>query len=88
MGDKERALEFFNSIRGRYIMAQALYYGVRELRAVEPEIMQEKSNIEDMEYLQECVFGEFPDVIFKPLAEEGIRNAESVEDATKKKTMP
>lgn len=48
----EEALEFAGSVRGNLILSQALYYGIKALEAVEPEFMQEKSNIADMRYLQ------------------------------------
>jgi len=48
---QEQALEFASSQRGNYIVAQALYYGIKALEAVKPEHMQEKSNISDMKYL-------------------------------------
>jgi hypothetical protein len=39
--------------RGKFIIAQALHYGIKSLKDVKPEVMQERSNIEDMEVLQE-----------------------------------
>jgi len=57
------AVEFLNSGRGKYIMAQALYYGIKSLESVEPKVMQERSNIEDMEYLRDNLF-KFPDFMF------------------------
>lgn len=51
-GTPEQALEFAGSPRGNLILSQALYYGIKALEAVEPEFMQEKSNIADMRYLQ------------------------------------
>jgi len=62
MSDSD-AIEFLMSGRGKYIMAQALYYGIKSLKAVEPEILQERSNIEDMEYLRDNLF-KFPDFMF------------------------
>lgn len=53
------AWELLNSPRGTYIMSQALHYAIKALKAVEPEIMQERSNIEDMEMLREAYFN-FP----------------------------
>jgi len=44
------ALEFRNSPRGQFIMAQALYLGVKALYSY-PEPMREVSNAMDMEYL-------------------------------------
>jgi hypothetical protein len=51
-GTPEQALEFAGSPRGNLILSQALYYGIKALEAVEPEYMQEKSNIADMRFLQ------------------------------------
>ena len=60
---KDEAIEFFLSTRGQYIMAQALHYAIKSLESVEPEIMQEKSNIDDMKFLQENLFS-FPAILF------------------------
>lgn len=62
MNDDERrevARTLLQSIRGRYILSQALHYAIRDLKRVEPDYMQEKSNIEDMEILQEVYFSIF-----------------------------
>jgi len=55
--------EFLSSGRGTYIMAQALYHGIKALESVEPEVMREKSNIEDMKYLRDSLFN-YPDILF------------------------
>lgn len=47
----DMALELLQSIRGRLLMGQALHYAIKSLKAVEPPIMQERSNIEDMEMI-------------------------------------
>ena len=60
---KDEAIEFFLSTRGQYIMAQALYYAVKALESVEPAIMRENSNIEDMKFLQENLYT-FPSILF------------------------
>jgi len=52
----EEASKFMRSMRGRYILSQALHYGVKALKAVQPAVKQETSNIEDMEYLQQTLF--------------------------------
>ena len=44
-------------------MAKALYYAVKALESVEPAIMRENSNIEDMKFLQENLFS-FPAILF------------------------
>jgi len=56
-------IEFLNSMRGRYIVAQALHYGIKSLESVEG-VMQEKSNISDMKFLQEELFN-FPKEVFE-----------------------
>jgi hypothetical protein len=59
------AVEFLNSGRGKYIMAQALYHGIKSLESVEPKVMREQSNIEDMKYLRDNLFT-CPDFMFEP----------------------
>ena len=61
-GTPEQALEFAGSPRGNLILSQALYYAIKALKAVEPEYLQEKSNIADMEYLQNAFV--FPPEMF------------------------
>ena len=56
MSRAEDAIELFRSMRGQLIVGQALHYGLKALRAIEPEVMQEKSNIADMELLLEELF--------------------------------
>lgn len=51
--DREKAINFLTSLRGRYILSQAIHLAVQQLESVEPEHMQEKSNIEDMKYINE-----------------------------------
>ena len=60
----EKALSFLFTMRGRYIISQALYYAIRELESVEPKVFQELSNIKDMKYLREQLF-DFPDIAFQ-----------------------
>ena len=50
------AVAFLSSVRGKYIMGQALHYGIKALEAVEPEVMQERSNIADMKFLMDELF--------------------------------
>jgi hypothetical protein len=52
------ALKFLNSMRGRYIMAQALSVAIKTMSAV-PSPHTEVSNIADMEYVRRHVFN-FP----------------------------
>jgi hypothetical protein len=54
--DHQQALDLLGSVRGKYILGQALYYGIQALEAVEPAVMQERSNIEDMKLLMDEVF--------------------------------
>ena len=42
--------EFANSPRGKFIQAQALYYGIKKLSEVDG-VLKEESNIADMKYL-------------------------------------
>ena len=44
---------FLDSLRGQYIMAQALEVAIDTLEKVEPSYMREVSNIEDMKFLRE-----------------------------------
>jgi len=63
------ALEMMGTTRGLYIIAQALYHGIKALDAV-PEPHREGSNIEDMRLMQ-ALFP-FPDEVFDEQAwEEG-----------------
>ena len=59
----DKAIKFLVSDRGKYIMAQALYYGIKELEAVEPAYMRENSNIEDMKFIRDEMF-DFPSELF------------------------
>ena len=47
--------EFADSPRGKFIQAQALYYGIKKLCEVEG-IMREASNISDMKYLLDVLY--------------------------------
>ena len=55
MESVRETLEFQNSPRGKYIMAQALYYGIRKLLEVEGPL-REVSNICDMKYLLDILY--------------------------------
>ena len=52
----EQIQETVNGIRGQYLLSQALHYAIEALEAVEPEELQEKSNIEDMKYIYMYAF--------------------------------
>lgn len=55
MESVRETLEFQNSPRGKYIMAQALYYGIQKLNEVEGPL-REVSNISDMKYLLDILY--------------------------------
>lgn len=47
----QEAFKWITSSRGRFVLAQALQAGVKELSAVRPFYLKEYSNINDMEML-------------------------------------
>ena len=51
--EQVEATTFLLSLRGRFILSQAIHLAVQQLESVEPEYMQEKSNIADMKYINE-----------------------------------
>jgi hypothetical protein len=51
----EMARQFSNSLRGRYIIGQALHIAIGELKKV-PLPHREESNIADMEFLMNELF--------------------------------
>ena len=51
-----QALKFKDSPRGRLIMAQALFCGIKYLEQTEG-VMREVSNIADMQYLLDNLYG-------------------------------
>lgn len=53
--EQQEAVQFLNSMRGQYIMAQALAVAVKELSKV-PSPHTEISNIEDMKYLRRTLY--------------------------------
>ena len=53
---QEQVTQFATSIRGQYILSQALCLAIEKLNEVEPEHMREQSNIADMEYLRDELF--------------------------------
>jgi len=59
MDKKEMAAELFNSWRGQYIISQALYKAIQVMEKVEPPVMRELSNIEDMKLIMEQLFPMF-----------------------------
>ena len=58
MTSKSKAIEFMSSMRGQYIVAQALSKGIKVMKAV-PAPYTEISNIADAEYILTEVFGQF-----------------------------
>jgi hypothetical protein len=55
---KDQAFVLLDSMRGRYIVSQALHYGIQELKRI-PAPYQETSNLMDMTLLREELFN-FP----------------------------
>ena len=55
MDNVKETVEFSQSPRGKFIMAQALYYGIKKLAEVEG-VMREVSNICDMKYLLDVLY--------------------------------
>ena len=51
-----QAAEFLSSVRGQYIMGQALHIAIEALESVEPPTMREYSNIADMKFIRDNVF--------------------------------
>ena len=80
----ENALNFLSSFRGRYIIGQALYYAIEAMESVQPEYLQEKSNISDMKYLRDELFN-FPKEMFTTqIPIEGIQTDIDFTDEEKK----
>ena len=50
------AQEFLCSSVGQMIVGQALLIAIRELEAVRPEVLQQKSNLASMRYLLDNLF--------------------------------
>ena len=53
---KQTPEEFLATIRGQYIISQALNKAIDVMEAVEPEVMRELSNIADMKFLRDELF--------------------------------
>jgi hypothetical protein len=58
----KEAIEFRDSARGRYIMAQALYLGIKALYLT-PEPYTEISNAMDMQYLLDTLYHGMSDLL-------------------------
>ncbi len=57
-----KAIEFAESLRGNYILGQALFYAIKELEKV-PSPYREVSNISDMKYIRDELYN-FPDELY------------------------
>ena len=55
---KIEAMKFANTVRGQYIMGQALYLAIQSIEA-RPKIEQEPSNVADMKFLMDNLFPMF-----------------------------
>ena len=56
MTKEQEAIEFLGSVRGQYIMGQALQLAIESLESVAPEVMREISNISDMKFIRDHLF--------------------------------
>ena len=63
---KQLAEELLKSPRGTLIICQAFHHAIKALESVEPEVLQEKSNIKDMKLLRKHIFNQFPAEVFEP----------------------
>jgi len=63
MDGVKETIEFSQSPRGKYIMAQALYYGIKKLTEVEGA-MREVSNICDMKYLLDVLYPGYENLFY------------------------
>lgn len=61
------AYGLFKGVRGAYIISQALYYAIKEMKKVKKPYT-EISNIEDMEILKEVIFP-----LFFPITQKEIK---------------
>ena len=68
LSNLEETVRFKNSPRGQFIIAQALYLGVKKLQEVEG-VHREVSNIIDMQYLLDVLHPGMKEV-FKSIEEE------------------
>ena len=56
MDKLNEATQFLASWRGRFIVSQALELAIQSIEA-RPQVQQEPSNVADMRYLRETIFG-------------------------------
>ena len=59
----EKAYNFANGLRGRYVIAQALHHAIQLMEHV-PSPHTELSDISDMEYLRDTLYSTFPETFF------------------------
>lgn len=59
--NKAQAIALFESVRGRYIISQALHIGIETLEEVENPY-KEQSNINDMKCLRDNLFPIYHDI--------------------------
>ena len=57
----EKAVAFANSMRGKYIISQALYVAIMAMKQIPPH-HREESNIADMQFLLDEMFTIYPAV--------------------------
>ena len=72
--EAEKAAEFMGSMRGRFILSQALHYAIGVLNAV-PEPYREVSNIQDMVFLRDNLFYLFDATLEAAAAQEAAKKA-------------
>ena len=70
MDNVKETIEFSQSPRGKYIMAQALYYGIKKLAEVDGPL-REVSNICDMKYLLDVLYPGY-DTIFDHIEQQRV----------------
>jgi len=61
MDNLKETMEFAQSPRGKFIQAQALYYGIKKLSEVEG-VLREVSNICDMKYLLDVLYPGYEEI--------------------------
>ena len=61
MDNLKETMEFAQSPRGKFIQAQALYYGMKKLSEVEG-VLREVSNICDMKYLLDVLYPGYEEI--------------------------
>jgi len=72
--EAEKAAEFLSSMRGRFIVSQAIHYAIGVLKAV-PEPFREVSNIQDMVFLRDNLFYLFDATLEAAAAHEAVKKA-------------